>query len=118
MRDLAPQILRQRHLIEGIYHREVDRELIVAFFDELLERLALRSHAAPTITDSAGIGKPHNQGFEAFLPLIDSGIALYTWRQDRFLSLIVFTCKQFDAEEAVRVTERVFQLDPLEHRSF
>lgn len=120
MRDLAPQIYRQRVLIEGIYHRSVSEAEIAEYFQLLLRELNLRSYTDPFIRSSAalGIGKPENQGFEAFIPLIDSGIALYTWEKDKFFSMIIYTCKAYDAAHALRLTQEFFQLDPVEHLPF
>ena len=42
------------------------------------------------------------------MPLIDSGISLYVWTKPKFLSVVVFTCKAFDAYAAVQVTRDFF----------
>jgi hypothetical protein len=38
-----------------------------------------------------------NQGL-TFQPFIDSGISLYVWSARRFLAVVIFSCKTFDAE--------------------
>ena len=41
---------------------------------------------------------------DAFLPLVDSGIAAYFWTGRRFFSIVLYTCKAFDADAAVGYT--------------
>src|SRR5436190_5735519 len=108
MEDLAPDILRQRLLIEGFFAVEVTEDVIRNYFDGLTSTLNLQTYGAPTIFAPAGLGRAENQGYDAFVPLIDSGISLYVWSGPRFLSVVAFTCKRFDAEQAVRFTRDFF----------
>jgi S-adenosylmethionine decarboxylase len=79
--------------------------------------LGLRTYGRP-IVHAPGDGKAENQGFDAFIPLIDSGISLYVWTQKRFFAAVLFTCKRFDVNEALRFTRSFFATTELEHRPF
>lgn len=79
MNDLAPDITRQRLLIEGFYAIEVDEQAIASYFQQVAAALSLRAYGEPTIFSPSGLGKGDNQGYDAFIPLIDSGISLYVW---------------------------------------
>jgi S-adenosylmethionine decarboxylase len=68
----------------------------------------LRTYAQATIVAPGGKGRDENEGFDAFLPLIDSGISLYVWRVSRFLACVVFTCKSFDADRALTFVNEFF----------
>lgn len=103
-RDIAPDIFRQRLLIEGFYSREIARDTVAAFLTGLAAELGLRAYADPVIYSPAGEERAENQGFDAFLPLIDSGIAAYFWTGRRFFSIVLYTCKAFDEDVAVRYT--------------
>ena len=118
MKNLAPQIFRQRLLIEGIYTIPVDRQALAGYMTGLAARLGMRSYGEPTIYSPAGVGKAENQGFDAFLPLIDSGIAAYIWSSARFFSIVVYTCKGFEAEAAVQFTRDYFGASEAEAMSF
>jgi len=118
MRDLAPDILRQRLLIEGYFTTQVDRIAVEAYLTGIATELALRTYGAPIVHDPGGIGKPENQGYDAFIPLIDSGISLYVWSKPRFMAAVLFTCKRFDVERALEFTRRHFGATELEHREF
>ena len=95
VRDLAPNIVRQRLLLEGHFAAEVDEASIRRFLSELPAALHLRTYGDAIIFAPGGLGRQSNEGYDAFVPLIDSGISLYVWTAQRFLSLIVFTCKEF-----------------------
>src|SRR5512145_2962868 len=77
MRDLAPDIVRQRLLIEGLYRADVDQAWVERFLTGLAAHLQLRSYASPIAHSPGGAGKDAHQGYDAFLPLIASGISLY-----------------------------------------
>jgi S-adenosylmethionine/arginine decarboxylase-like enzyme len=118
MKDLAPRITRQRLLIEGIYERSVGRATVLEYFDKLLAGLDMTAAGEPIVNSSVSKGKAENQGIEAFIPLIGSGIALYTWESSRFLSLIVYTCKAYDNDTALAITQEFFELSEMAYKEF
>ena len=118
MKDLAPDIIRQRLVVEGFFEIEVKRETIVEFFRQITKELELRTYDEPTIHMTSGKGKEINQGFDAFIPLIDSGIALYVWGNARFFSTVIYTCKRFDTKKAVGVVKGFFKAKKVVHQSF
>src|SRR5262245_17214576 len=118
MRDLAPDIVRQRILIEGYYTVPVDEDVIREFFVEITKRLNLRTYDVPVIFAPGGEGRHDNEGYDAFVPLIDSGISLYVWTGPKFLSTVAFTCKAFDVDAAVGATRDFFGMTEIEHTTF
>ena len=118
MKNLAPHITRQRLLIEGFYNRDEDIMFIENYFKKITEALSLRTYRVPIIFSTGGEGKEINQGYDAFVPLIDSGISVYVWSNAKFLSLIIYTCKSFDENIAIKVTKEFWKIDEIEHHSF
>ena len=118
MKDLAPEIVRQRLLIEGIYAIEVNRETVESYLLGIASHLDLRTYGSPIIHAPGGLGKKENQGFDAFIPLIDSGISLYVWSSAKFFATVLFTCKAFDTERALRYTTECFRASEIEHKLF
>ncbi|WP_416307237.1 S-adenosylmethionine decarboxylase [Neptunicella sp. SCSIO 80796] len=110
MKDLAPQITRQRLLIEGLYTKDITEQLVEKYLLNLASHLNLRTYSKPIIHSPQGTGKDDNQGFDAFLPLIDSGISLYVWSASKFFAVVLFTCKQFDNEAAINYTQDFFEV--------
>ena len=118
MKNLAPKITRQRLLIEGFYKIDADKKAIADYFDTITKALSLRMYGEPIIFSPGGEGKKENQGYDAFVPLIDSGISVYVWSNAKFLSLIIYTCKHFDEDKAVAVTKKFWKVDTIESQSF
>ncbi|HXB42447.1 MAG TPA: S-adenosylmethionine decarboxylase [Puia sp.] len=118
MYNIAPEIFRKRLLIEGFFTAPVSAESIMAFFTSLTRGLNLRTYGEPIIHTTGGVGKDANQGYDAFVPLIDSGIYLAVWSNQKFLSLIIYTCKDFDETKALELTTKFFSITVFEHKIF
>lgn len=118
MHDLAPDIVRQRLLIEGYYSIGVDRARVEQYLVEVASHLELRVYGNPIVHAPGGAGKDDNQGFDAFIPLIDSGISLYVWSKRQFFATVLFTCKSFNVDAALTFTHTFFGASRIEHKSF
>jgi S-adenosylmethionine decarboxylase len=118
LKDLAPKITRQRLLIEGYYSISVDRKVVEEYLVKVASHLGLRTYGTPIVQAPEGRGKNVNEGFDAFVPLIDSGISLYVWTSAKFFAVVLFTCKEFDADSAVAYTREYFGTDRVEYQSF
>lgn len=106
MRNLAPNIFRQRLLIEGFYTIQMSQEILEQYLLNLAQHLNLRTYGKPIIfVPATGMGREENAGYDAFVPLIDSGISVYIWSNARFFSIVIYTCKGFEAEGAIEFTK-------------
>ncbi|NBD32902.1 MAG: hypothetical protein GVY17_08065 [Cyanobacteria bacterium] len=118
MKDLAPEVFRQRVLIEGFYSIKVNREIVNSYLLGIAKYLGLGTYGDAIIHTPSGLGKEENQGFDAFMPLIDSGISLYIWSSAKFFATVLFTCKAFDTERALNYTTEFFQTSKIEYKVF
>jgi len=118
MKDLAPDIIRKRFVIEGFVDINVDKAVITGYFKKVTDDLSLRMYGEPIIFSPGGEGKEENQGYDAFVPLIDSGISLYFWSSRKFLSVVIYTCKDFDEDIALKTTSQFFKVDETATFSF
>lgn len=117
--NIAPDIKRQRLLIEGFYNDiEVNEQIIINYFAFITKNLDLKPYGEPIIFSPESLGKPENQGYDAFIPLIDSGISLYIWTNSNFMSLIIYTCKDFAEEKAINLTKEFFNFKDFYSQSF
>ncbi|MDN5856501.1 MAG: S-adenosylmethionine decarboxylase [Actinomycetia bacterium] len=105
-------------LLEGYFTVDVDETVIRRFLTELPAALGLRTYGEPTVFAPGGSGRESNEGYDAFIPLIDSGVSLYVWSSQRFLAVVLFTCKRFDAEQAIEFTRNYFTMTDTEHQEF
>jgi len=87
MKNLAPDITRQRLLIEGFFDNKINEKEIKSYFTTITKALNLRMYGEPIVFSPVGMGKDENQGYDAFVPLIDSGISLYVWSSKKFINL-------------------------------
>jgi len=112
VKDLAPDVYRQRLLIEGFYTDAMTEDRVRDSLLRLAAALDLRTYGEPVVFQpSSGMGKDENAGFDAFVPLIDSGISGYFWSGPGFFSLLVYTCKGFDADAAIAETRDMFGVE-------
>ncbi len=111
IRNIAPDIFRQRLLIEGFFSRKIDAQVVHDYLLGVAAHLGLRTYGEPVVfSPGAGTGRAENAGFDAFVPLIDSGISGYFWSAQKFLSVLLYTCKGFDEQAAVDYTETFFEI--------
>ena len=118
MKNLVPKITRQRLVIEGFFEININRKTIIKFFNEVTRNLNLRIYGKPIIYSTGKKGKTINQGFDAFVPLIDSGIALYIWGNAKFFSVLVYSCKKFNTRKAVNFIKEFFNAKTIAYQSF
>jgi hypothetical protein len=111
MPRIAPEIFRKRLLIEGYFAREdLDEQVIREYFTSITAQLGLRTYGEPIVHHTSGQGKAVNEGYDAFVPLIDSGIYVCVWSGPRFASVILYTCADFDEGRATELTKDFFAL--------
>lgn len=72
--SIAPEIYRQRLMVEGHFMVFVFGDTIRDYFHRLTVELALRTYGDPAIHRTSGQGRELNEGFDGFVPLVDSGI--------------------------------------------
>ncbi len=119
MQDLAPEIYRQRLLVEGHYGADLDAAGVGAFLLELARACGLTPYGEPLVHSPGGQGKEINQGFDAFVPLVDSGISGYFWTGPRFFSIVIYSCASFEDQAALEYCARALSATgPLASKSF
>ncbi len=118
IKNIAPNITRKRLLMELFYSTTVDKKTIQDYFREITKALGLKTYGKPIIFSPGGTGKNENQGYDAFVPLIDSGISIYVWSESKFISLIIYTCKDFNTKIAVKITKKFFKAKQIKFTEF
>jgi hypothetical protein len=116
--NIAPDIFRKRLLVEGYFTVEVTEDSLRKFFSRITTELGLRTYGKPIIHRTSGQGKDVNEGFDGFVPLVDSGIYIGVWVNPKFLSTIIYTCGEFNAEKAVSLVEEIFLLSDFQSAIF
>lgn len=89
-----------------------DLELHYRFLEELVERLGMVPMSAPYVMHGPrknGIELfPDKAGCSGWIPLITSGIQIHSLEPSHFITLDVYSCKEFDPELVVEWARRCF----------
>jgi len=103
-RDLAPEIFRQRMVIEGYPSATITAEQIKNYLSGLSEVLSMTALCRP-VTD-----RSDKFGWAGWIHWEESGAHVYAWEQPRlFLSVDIYTCSPFDEQAALKYTADFFQ---------
>lgn len=113
MKDLAPEIYRQRLVIEGVPRTSIDAGQIVEYLSGLSRVLDMHALMEPVTHCSPKFG------WAGWLHWETSGAHLYAWDEPMlFFSVDIYTCKAFEVHAAVQYTETFFAAQSIVHRSF
>jgi hypothetical protein len=111
--ELAPDILRQRLVIEGIPARPVDDEQIRHYLSALSREVDMVQLLEP-VTHRSDL-----YGWAGWIHWETSGAHFYAWEQPRlFFSVDIYTCKAFDPDHAVAFTRDYFSANTIVAKSF
>lgn len=97
MKNLAPDVYRQRMIIEGLTDRPIKPEEMAALLVQLSNDLDMEPLSAPTTSFCEEFG------WCAHMHWKTSGVHMYEWhnRQTPFFSIDIYTCKKFSHSNAV-----------------
>jgi hypothetical protein len=111
--ELAPEILRQRLVIEGVPARAVDDAQIQHYLSALSREVDMVQLLEP-VTHRSDVF-----GWAGWIHWETSGAHFYAWEQPRlFFSVDIYTCKAFSADAAVRFTREFFSTDTVVAKAF
>ena len=112
-RELAPEIVRQRLVIEGVPAQPVDDDQIRRYLSALSREVDMVQLLEP-VTHRSDV-----YGWAGWIHWETSGAHFYAWERPRlFFSVDVYTCKAFDVDTAVAFTRKWFSADPVVAKSF
>jgi len=106
-KNLAPNLIRQRLIIEGTREKIVEPEQIRDFLIKLADELKMEILSEPFI-DVA-----HEMGYSGYIHWKTSGSHFYSYHTNPTLFTIdIYTCKAFPIEKALEFTKEYF--NPIE----
>ncbi len=111
--DLAPDIHRQRLVIEGIPDAPIDAGDIVEYLRRLSDTCGMVTLIDPVTHRS------DRYGWAGWIHWETSGAHFYAWESPRlFFSVDIYTCKPFDPVAAVEETAAFFRAREIVAREF
>ncbi len=112
-RDLAPEIVRQRLVIEGIPARPIGDVQIRHYLSALSREVDMVQLIEP-VTHRSDL-----YGWAGWIHWETSGAHFYAWEQPRlFFSVDMYTCKAFDVDTAVSFTRAFLDAGTVVAKSF
>jgi hypothetical protein len=113
MKDLAPEIYRQRAVIEGYPNKPLKAQEIKDYLTGLSDTLKMITLIEPITHRSPSYGEA------AWIHRETSGAHFYAWDVPRlFFSVDIYTCKKFDIKDAVEYTKSFFSIEGVEFKEF
>lgn len=113
MKDLAPNIHRQRLVIEGYPQSPISDTDIKNYLSELSVKLDMHQLIEP-VTHRSDL-----YGWAGWIHWETSGAHVYAWERPLlFFSVDIYTCKAFSDEAAVEFTKDYFNTKEIEYKAF
>ena len=105
--DLAPNVVRKRLVIEGIYKDKLTDTDICDYMVKLSDFMNMTIVSQPsTLYEPA-------YGVAAYMCWKESGMHVYTWTENEtrpnFFSIDIYTCKDYELEKIIDFTKKVFE---------
>jgi S-adenosylmethionine/arginine decarboxylase-like enzyme len=116
MKKIAPEIFRQRLVIEGVYREKVTKQKIRKYLKELSRLLGMTVIFGPRIMRNGEKYRMGQEGFEGLMVWVESGVSVYTWECRNFFTVDIYSCKKFSVEDAVCFTNDTFNASEIEFK--
>ena len=113
MLDLAPDIYRQRLVVEGLCDEPITEDQIKTYLTELSVVIDMTALMEPVCHESP------LYGWAGWIHWETSGAHFYAWDTPRlFFSVDIYACKPFDAQSAVDLTQKFFDSRSVQFKEF
>lgn len=111
MKDLAPEIYRQRLIVEGYPKKAISDTDIKQYLSRLSEQTDMVQLIDP-VTHNSDL-----YGWAGWIHWETSGAHFYAWERPKlFFSVDIYTCKAFDAKAAVDFTKDFFDAEEIVYK--
>lgn len=98
------------HLIIDGYVRDPKKiketEFIYQFLDTYPQQISMTKVSTPQVSEE----KRHEQGISGFVLLAESHISIHISPDQSYISIDIFSCREFDAHQAAHRLQQQFEL--------
>jgi S-adenosylmethionine decarboxylase len=99
-----------------------DMELTYRFLERLVDRIGMTRMSQPVVihgpTDHGRELYPEKAGVSGWVPLIESGIQIHSIEPTHFITLDVYSCKEFDPKVILEYAKECFGFTEHEEHFF
>jgi len=101
------------HLIIDGYRGDAQKMQDVDFIRQLLDvypsKIGMTKISPPKVSKYIG-SKPEDWGVSGFVLIAESHISIHTFPDRSYINIDIFSCKEFDAEQAIKDLQQKFGL--------
>lgn len=90
------------------YQSCCDLDMGYEFLDKITYHLQMRKQSQPFIFKTCETAFPGRPGYSGWVPIIESGIQIHTSAHNRFISIDVYSCREFDSADVVDFVKKWF----------
>lgn len=90
-----------------------DLEHIYKVLDEFPVEIGMTKIMPPYVFKYSGL-KPEDWGVSGFVLIAESHISIHTFPEKKFLSLDIFSCKDFEIDRAIEIVSNAFEIEKFE----
>jgi len=109
-----------QHLMVDGYGSDRDKltdiNYIYDFLSNYPTEIAMTKIMPPYVFRYSGV-RPEDWGISGFVLIAESHISIHTFPEKRYLSLDIFSCKEFNGQKAIEDVKRLFSLEKIEIRN-
>ena len=80
-----------------------------SYLDNLVDFIGMKKQAPPSIFRTDRRSFPDKAGLSGWVPLADSSIVIHTLSKKNFISIDVYSCKEYSKEKVIEFTKRYFE---------
>lgn len=100
--DCAPEVLKSE-------------KLVLKILDDLPIKIGMNKLAPPVVLKAEANSKRDPGGWTGFVIIQESHISVHTFIKRGFVTADVYSCKEFDAQKAIKYFKRIFKTDDIEY---
>lgn len=94
-----------------------DLKFVLKFLDDLPNLIKMHKISEPHAIDYPGNPKSFDKGgISAVVIIAESHISIHTFPSHKYMSIDIFSCKDFDVEKTIDFTVRTFEVKKLEKK--
>ncbi|MEW6326271.1 MAG: adenosylmethionine decarboxylase [Thermodesulfobacteriota bacterium] len=109
----------QHLMVDGYgYDRDklTDINYIYDFLSNYPSEIEMTKIMPPYVFRYSGV-RPEDWGISGFVLIAESHISIHTFPEKLYLSLDIFSCKEFNGQKAIEDVKRLFSLEKIEIRN-
>lgn len=108
------------HLMLEAYHCPPsvldDANILYTILDELPGKIDMTKLTLPYVVHAPGTTPKDSGGWSGFVIIAESHISLHTFVNRGYVTVDVYSCKEFDTDFAVSYFKKTFQTDDIDYK--